>query len=144
MSGTVRVSAVAILRDAPTGPEVLTVRKHGTSLYQYPGGKPEPGESACEAALREVAEETGLGLVGDSLSPVGTFTAPAANEPGFSVTADLFLLAGRRGSGTPVPDVAAEIADARWVPLAAAPDGEQDAALAPLMAVTFPAIVGMS
>lgn len=32
-------------------------------LWEFPGGKVEPGESAAEAAVREVAEETGLRIV---------------------------------------------------------------------------------
>jgi 8-oxo-dGTP diphosphatase len=31
-------------------------------LWEFPGGKVEPGESPAEAALRECAEETGLAI----------------------------------------------------------------------------------
>ncbi|MDQ4110455.1 MAG: NUDIX domain-containing protein, partial [Actinomycetota bacterium] len=39
---------------------MLTVRKNGTTKFMLPGGKLEPGESAAEAAVREVAEELGV------------------------------------------------------------------------------------
>ena len=144
--GTVRVSAVAFLRDAPGaagGCEVLTVRKHGTRLHQYPGGKPEPGETARDAAVREVAEETGVHVPADALESLGTFTAPAANEAGLSVTADLFLYTGDTGGAGVTPVVAAEIADARWLPLGTADHTPDDPAypLAPLMFTTFPRLV---
>ncbi|WP_420098965.1 fructosamine kinase family protein [Corynebacterium sp.] len=140
VSDDIRVSAVAFLRDAPEVPggvEVLTVRKHGTRLYQFPGGKPDPGEHARDAAVREVAEETGVHVVGSSLGFAGTFTAPAANEAGHTVTADLFLHVGDM-AGEPV--AAAEIADARWLPVGTphrTPD-DPEYPLAPLMHATFP------
>lgn len=43
--------------------KVLLVRrrvKEGTLSWQFPGGEVEPGESAGQAAAREVREETGL------------------------------------------------------------------------------------
>ena len=40
--------------------------KHGEDYYAVPGGTVEPGETPEEAAVREVAEETGLAVtVGD-------------------------------------------------------------------------------
>lgn len=139
----IRVSAVAFLRDAPDavgGCEVLTVRKRGTRLYQYPGGKPEPGERASATAVREVGEETGIDVPPSSLDFIGAFTAPAANEEGREVTADLFV---HSGDADVTPVVAAEIADARWVPVGTpdhTPD-DPDHPLAPLMFRTFPSLV---
>jgi 8-oxo-dGTP diphosphatase len=43
--------------------KVLLVRrrvKEGSLSWQFPGGEVEPGESAGQAAVREVREETGL------------------------------------------------------------------------------------
>lgn len=117
----IRVSAV-VLRRADGA--VLMVRKHGTHMFMNPGGKPEPGESPADCAVREVAEELRLELDPSSLVDLGQHAAPAANESGFVVRADCFL------HPSPVPDdvaPAAEIAEVRWVGSA-----DDDAILAPL------------
>jgi 8-oxo-dGTP pyrophosphatase MutT (NUDIX family) len=44
--------------------------KHHELLWEYPGGKVEPGESAAEAVLREIAEELGVALDPAALEPV--------------------------------------------------------------------------
>ncbi|MEJ5996665.1 TIGR00730 family Rossman fold protein [Corynebacterium sp. H130] len=101
----INVSAV-VLRDAIG--QVLTVRKRGTSLFMFPGGKPEPGESFADAAIREVQEELGIHL--SAVTSFGNFTAAAANEAGASVTAEVFTGVTLE---TPVP--AAEIEEIAWV-----------------------------
>lgn len=116
------VSAV-VFRDP--GGKVLTVRKAGTAKFMFPGGKLEPGESAIDAAVREVGEELDIRVRAADLRPVGTFTSAAANEPGHSVTATVF-----EHPYVPVDAPAAEIAELRWDDLSAdAPDD-----LAPLLA----------
>lgn len=63
-SGPVQIAAAALLRDGPRGPEVLIARRHASAvrggLWEYPGGKRSPGETAAEAAARELLEETGI------------------------------------------------------------------------------------
>ncbi|MDC7103628.1 TIGR00730 family Rossman fold protein [Corynebacterium falsenii] len=103
----IRVSAV-VLRD-PHG-RVLTVRKKGTSTFMFPGGKPEAGESAADAAVREVREEVGLPLSTDDLIELGTFTTAAANEAHHRVEAVVFA-----APLTGAPQAAAEIAELAWV-----------------------------
>lgn len=106
----IRVSA-AVIYDARG--RILTVRKRGTDMFQFPGGKPEAGESALDAAIRETQEELGLTLPAEHLRPLGTFTAPAANEFGTEVIADVFVCALPIAElGTPTP--AAEIAELDW------------------------------
>ncbi|TDC54973.1 NUDIX domain-containing protein [Actinomadura sp. KC345] len=83
----ITVSAV-VIRDESG--HVLTVRKRGTELLMFPGGKPERGESAEQAALREVAEELGVELRVSALRRLGEFTVPAANEPGHQLHATVF------------------------------------------------------
>lgn len=104
----IRVSA-AVITDAAG--RLLLVRKRGTTAFMQPGGKPEPGETAAEALVRELDEEIGIRPAVDAVTALGSFTARAANEPGHSVVADVF----RVDIGDARPVVAAEIAEARWV-----------------------------
>lgn len=104
----VRVSAV-VLRDASG--RVLLVRKRGTHMFMNPCGKPESGETAAHCAAREVAEELGLHLDPDRLTPLGQLRAPAANEPDTIVVADVFSWP-EAVEGSPQPS--AEIDAARW------------------------------
>lgn len=88
---------------------VLMVRKQGSRIFMQPGGKPEPGEEAVDALVRELAEELSIEVDAADLVTWGRFEADAANEPGHHLTADVFALR---------LDVevtaAAEIAEARW------------------------------
>lgn len=109
----IHVSAAVITDDDG---RLLLVRKAGTTAFMQPGGKPEPGETPAETLARELAEEVGLRVEPDALEPLGSFTATAANEPGFAVVADVFRV--DIGGQQPVPD--AEIAELRWVTAATA------------------------
>ncbi len=57
-----------VLREGVPVIEVLAARRHAHAVrggcWELPGGKIEPGESAERAALREVAEETGIVATG--------------------------------------------------------------------------------
>jgi 8-oxo-dGTP pyrophosphatase MutT (NUDIX family) len=71
------VAVAALWRRVGTGAgsviEVLAARRHAHAIrggcWELPGGKIEPGESAESAALREVAEETGI--VAEGATPLG-------------------------------------------------------------------------
>ena len=89
----------------------LVVRKHGASVFQQPGGKPDPGETPAQTVLREMAEELGVHAQESDLEPLGRFTADAANEPGHRVVADAFALRIRHDQAS----AAAEIAELRWI-----------------------------
>ncbi len=119
--GTFVVAAVAFLREG----HLLTVRKNGTSRFMLPGGKLEAGESAHDAAVREVREEIGLEI--SDLTLLGEFGADAANEPGHRVESTVYLapLPGE-------PVAAGEIAELRWTDLACDYDD-----LAPLLSVAI-------
>lgn len=86
--------AVAVIIRNEAGEILLAGRKEAPGSYDLPGGKIEDGETAYEAAAREVMEETGVWInkfrlipiyVGVSVRsgrPVLTFEAPQwENEP---------------------------------------------------------------
>ena len=126
MTAPIHVSA-AVITD--TEGRLLLVRKSGTTAFMQPGGKPEPGESPAQTLVRELAEEIGVHVPESRLRALGRFTAPAANEPGHEVVADVFAV--DIGDATPV--VAAEIAELRWV----APADAEGLEVAPLALAYF-------
>ncbi len=93
------VSAVCIYN--PDG-RLLTVRKRGTDKFMHPGGKPEVGETAAEAASRE------------DLELMGVWHAVAANEAETTIEATVFT-----APGTWEAHPSAEIAEIRWLDLRA-------------------------
>lgn len=113
--------AAALLHDEAG--RLLLVRKRNTQAFMQPGGKIEPGETPQAALLREIAEELGIEPEASSCTFLERIEAPAANEPGHIVRADLFVL---RWCG-PVA-IAAEIEEALWV----TPEEAQYLPLAPL------------
>jgi len=115
MSGGV-ISVVAALIHDDTG-RVLLVRKRGTDAFMQPGGKRDAGEDDVAALTREIVEELGCRVVGDSARSLGTFQCPAANEPGFQVHAAVYKV-DVEGAIAPC----AEIDEMVWVDPAALPD----------------------
>jgi 8-oxo-dGTP pyrophosphatase MutT (NUDIX family) len=109
-SGTIAIAAALI--DDGAG-RVLLVRKRGTPFFMQPGGKIHQGESALAALGRELDEEIGLAIGAEAARYLGRFSAPAANEPGHQVVAEIFHLRTAHS-----PRACREIAEARWVDLA--------------------------
>lgn len=110
MEQIIRVVAVLV---QDSNDRILLVRKKNTDCFIQPGGKPEPGETTLQTAVRELAEETGLVVDPARLDIIGEFAAPAANEPGFSIVAQCVrvrLLPGEESGSA----AAAEIAEATW------------------------------
>jgi len=103
----IRIAAALLLN--PEG-QTLLVRKRGTTAFMQPGGKIEAHELPVHALARELDEELGLRIDPAQASFLGQFSAPAANEPGFTVQAEIFQL-------TIASDVtpAAEIEEVIWV-----------------------------
>ena len=90
--------------------ETLLVRKRGTDRFMLPGGKLDEGESPLKALERELMEELDCGIDRLSCRSLGTFRAPAAFEPGWTVEAELFAasLAGE-------PRPSGEIDEIVWI-----------------------------
>ncbi|WP_426006193.1 NUDIX hydrolase [Paenarthrobacter sp. NyZ202] len=115
------VSAVCVYNQVG---QLLTVRKRGTDKFMHPGGKPEPGETAAQAASRELAEEVGIDVPPAELEPMGVWHAVAANEAETTIEATVFT-----APGTWEAHPSAEIAEIRWLDLHAELPGD----LAPLL-----------
>ncbi|MBX8468936.1 MULTISPECIES: NUDIX domain-containing protein [unclassified Pseudomonas] len=119
-NSTIRIAAALLLN--PDG-QTLLVRKRGTTAFMQPGGKIEPHELPVHALARELEEELGLVIDPAQASFLGQFSAPAANEPGFVVQAEIFQLT----IDTEVSP-AAEIEEVIWID----PATDGDVVLAPL------------
>jgi len=125
MKDRIVVSAVCVFDDAG---RLLTVRKRGTGMFMHPGGKPEPGETAVQAAARELAEEVGIVVRPQELELMGVWIADAANEAATDIEATVFIAPGT-WEATP----AAEIAEIRWLDISAPADAALPRDLAPLL-----------
>ena len=109
-----RISAALLVR---ADGQTLLVRKRGTTAFMQPGGKIDSDETAQQALVRELNEELGISVDIESLTPLGQFTALAANEAGVIVGAALFMV---RCDQDVRP--AAEIEEAVWIEPHARPD----------------------
>jgi 8-oxo-dGTP pyrophosphatase MutT (NUDIX family) len=116
----IRIAAALLI--GPDG-RTLLVRKRGTQAFMQPGGKIEVDEQPVTALARELEEELGLHIDPARATYLGKFCAPAANEPGFVVEAELFQL---NISAHVAP--AAEIEEVLWID----PATDGDRVLAPL------------
>ena len=119
-SKIIRIAAAVLI--GPDG-RTLLVRKRGTRAFMQPGGKIEAHEQPANALARELEEELALNIDPASATYLGHFSAPAVNEPGFEVQAELFLLHIQQ-SVSP----AAEIEEVQWID----PCGDGGLELAPL------------
>ena len=109
----ISVAAVVLTNDAG---QVALVRKYQTTALIFPGGKPEPGETARAAAARELREELGIVVAAEDFTHVGEYTTRAANEAATELRSDVYstqLPPGQHASAQ------AEIAEMWWVDPAA-------------------------
>lgn len=89
---------------------LLLVRKRGTERFMQAGGKIDAGETPAVALMRELHEELLLVVEPGDLDYLGRFHAPAANEAGFVVDAEVFFVSVRG-----VAVASAEIDELVWV-----------------------------
>lgn len=102
------VVAAALVR--PDGCILMQKRRAGTSLaglWEFPGGKIDPGESPEAALVRELQEELGISVQSDTLQAVSFASAPLTGRH-----LVLLLYICRRWEGDPQPLDADAIA---WV-----------------------------
>lgn len=116
----IRIAAAVLI--GPDG-RTLLVRKRGTQAFMQPGGKIDAHEQPIEALARELEEELALKIDPVRATYLGHFCAPAVNEPGYEVQAELFLL---HIDADVAP--AAEIEEVQWID----PRGDGGLTLAPL------------
>jgi 8-oxo-dGTP diphosphatase len=122
------VAAVALV-DAD-GRVLLARRPPGKSmagLWEFPGGKIEPGETPEAALIRELAEELGIDTKASCLAPL---CFASHGYDGFHLLMPLFVC--RRWSGTPAAREGQELA---WVRPARLGDYPMPPADVPLVAM---------
>jgi len=125
----VLVAAVALI-DAD-GRVLLAQRPEGKSLaglWEFPGGKVEPGETPEAALIRELHEELGIETWHSCLAPL-TFASHAYDD--FHLLMPLF--ACRRWQGVPMPREGQNLAWARVRELDKYPMPPADLPLLPIL-----------
>jgi 8-oxo-dGTP pyrophosphatase MutT (NUDIX family) len=96
-------------------------RGRRAGLWALPKGNIDPGETAAETALREVREETGVeGKLVEKLGDV-RYTYTWNGEPIFKIVSFFLVRYSSGRLGDIKPEMALEVDEARWLPLAEAP-----------------------
>ena len=122
--------AAAALID-PDGRVLLAQRPAGKSmagLWEFPGGKVEPGESPEVSLIRELREELGIDTWQSCLAPL-TFASNAYDD--FHLLMPLY--ACRKWQGTPHPQEGQALKWVRGTDLAAYPMPPADLPLVPIL-----------
>jgi 8-oxo-dGTP diphosphatase len=124
----VLVAALALIDE--DGRVLLTQRPEGkpmAGLWEFPGGKVEPGETPEAALIREIREELGIALRGPCIAPL-TFASHSYDT--FHLLMPLFVC--RRWEGDVEPQEGQRIA---WVRAAKLRDYPMPAADLPLIPI---------
>ena len=100
---------------------LLGRKKHGLGEGYFVGlgGKLEPGESAVDAAVREVFEESSVAVAASDLEPRGLLTYHFPHRESWSQESSVFV--ARTFDGEPA---ASDELDPEWFPLDAVPLAE--------------------
>jgi ADP-ribose pyrophosphatase YjhB (NUDIX family) len=106
---------VDLAGETPLGVLIGRTDRRGRLLWSLPKGHVEPGETAEQAAVREIAEETGIS--GEILGSLGTIDFWfIADGRRIHKTVHHFLL---RAVGGELSDADIEVTEVAWVPLPA-------------------------
>jgi 8-oxo-dGTP diphosphatase len=109
----IRAAGAVVWRDGPGGTEVAVVHRPKYADWTLPKGKLEPGEHVLLAAVREVEEETGQGVI------LGRRLSPSFYEvDGRPKRVDYWAARATSPEAAFTPN--AEVDDLAWLPLAAA------------------------
>ncbi|HEY7009770.1 MAG TPA: NUDIX hydrolase, partial [Jatrophihabitantaceae bacterium] len=104
---------VDLAGDVPKGALIARTDRHGRLLWSLPKGHIEAGETAEQAAVREVEEETGIS--GVILAELGTIDFWfVADGRRIHKTVRHYLLRAVRGE---LSDADIEVSEVAWVPL---------------------------
>lgn len=97
-------------------PYLLMIRRKDRRQWAFPGGMIEPGETAAEAALRELAEETGLVVDRSLASPLTPRYVhdPRASRRAWITTAPVLINLGEVGV-LPMVDGGDDAEVAEWI-----------------------------
>jgi 8-oxo-dGTP diphosphatase len=104
-----RTCLCLIRRHAADGPEILLGLKKagfGAGKWVGLGGHIEPGEKPVAAAVREVAEESGLLVPADSLQHAASIEFRFPSRPSWDQTAEVFVTSVFQGTATESDEVA--------------------------------------
>lgn len=116
-------------RTAPDGSrEVLLGRKltgFGTGKIMTPGGHVEPGETAMQAAVREVLEETGLRVAAGDARRLGTLAFTFPTRPDWDAVVTVFAADRWTGQLVDSAEISCFWCDAATLPIEEMWDDDQ-------------------
>jgi len=108
-----RTSAGGVVVRTDAGVEVCLIRPTGRTVWGLPKGGIESGETLAQAAVREVAEETGIsGVVAAELGTIDYSFYSREQNSRIHKTVHYYLM---RATGGDTADHDHEVSEARWV-----------------------------
>jgi 8-oxo-dGTP pyrophosphatase MutT (NUDIX family) len=110
-----RISAGGVVVRTDAGAQVCLIRPAGRRVWGLPKGGVETGETLAQAAVREVAEETGIsGVVDDALGSIDYSFYSREQNGRIHKTVHYYLM---HATGGDTADHDHEVSEARWVGL---------------------------
>ena len=104
---------VDLAGEVPKGALIARTDRHGRLLWSLPKGHIEAGETAEQAAVREVEEETGIaGVIMAELGTIDFWFVAEGRR--IHKTVQHYLM---RATGGELSDADIEVTDVAWVPL---------------------------